>query len=257
MDGGGRIAADLECLGCGYNLRTLPADGLCTECAHPVRETLDVQVTPVGAYSLETIARCVGFCALVLIAAPIPLVGPAVAFIGVPAWLGFAIVDLGVFHSRLDRPLRRLAALTALLAGAAGAAQVAMGVLLNAARPLAPAGAPLVPTAVAAVLLPLAFVAMACLLAIRQTCVCAAQVPLFAVVRRGRWVVGMVATAAAVALIGGVLSALTPGAAAWLDAAIFSAAALVLLAAGLAAVIFFWWARGQFAARARSVREAD
>ncbi len=32
-----RVADDLECMQCGYNLRTLPVDGLCPECAAPVR----------------------------------------------------------------------------------------------------------------------------------------------------------------------------------------------------------------------------
>lgn len=36
LDDAGRIAVDLPCLNCGYNLRTLAADGLCPECGTPV-----------------------------------------------------------------------------------------------------------------------------------------------------------------------------------------------------------------------------
>jgi hypothetical protein len=36
----GRIAIDLPCLGCGYNQRTLRADGRCPECGHEVAATV-------------------------------------------------------------------------------------------------------------------------------------------------------------------------------------------------------------------------
>jgi hypothetical protein len=39
LDGSGRIAADLACINCAYNLRTLPVGGNCPECGHPVAET--------------------------------------------------------------------------------------------------------------------------------------------------------------------------------------------------------------------------
>lgn len=36
-----RICVDASCLNCGYNLRSLEADALGTECAHPVRVSID------------------------------------------------------------------------------------------------------------------------------------------------------------------------------------------------------------------------
>lgn len=40
LDAAGRVAGDLPCDQCGYNLRTLLPDGRCPECGHPVAETL-------------------------------------------------------------------------------------------------------------------------------------------------------------------------------------------------------------------------
>ncbi len=43
LDADGRVCADTPCLNCGYNLRTLSVEGLCPECAHPVRLSLSGQ----------------------------------------------------------------------------------------------------------------------------------------------------------------------------------------------------------------------
>jgi hypothetical protein len=40
LDAEGRVADDVPCAHCGYNVRTLPADGVCPECAHPVAWSL-------------------------------------------------------------------------------------------------------------------------------------------------------------------------------------------------------------------------
>jgi hypothetical protein len=40
LDADGRVGADRNCVTCGYNLRTLPADGVCPECATPVMYSL-------------------------------------------------------------------------------------------------------------------------------------------------------------------------------------------------------------------------
>lgn len=40
LDAAGRVAVNAPCVHCGYNLRTLLADGLCPECAQPVRRSL-------------------------------------------------------------------------------------------------------------------------------------------------------------------------------------------------------------------------
>ncbi len=40
LDADGRVCVNAPCLNCGYNLRTLSVEGLCPECAHPVRLSL-------------------------------------------------------------------------------------------------------------------------------------------------------------------------------------------------------------------------
>src|SRR5438128_2549555 len=40
VDAEGRVCVDAVCLGCGYNLRSLPEDAVCPECAQPVRRSL-------------------------------------------------------------------------------------------------------------------------------------------------------------------------------------------------------------------------
>jgi MFS family permease len=40
LDSDGRVQMDLACVRCGYNLRTLAADGLCPECALPVARSI-------------------------------------------------------------------------------------------------------------------------------------------------------------------------------------------------------------------------
>ena len=37
------VIADLSCIGCGYNLRTLPLNGLCPECGRQVSESIRIQ----------------------------------------------------------------------------------------------------------------------------------------------------------------------------------------------------------------------
>lgn len=36
----GTVGIDLPCFTCGYNLRSLAIDGVCTECGKPVQHTL-------------------------------------------------------------------------------------------------------------------------------------------------------------------------------------------------------------------------
>jgi len=43
LDADGRVCVNAPCLNCGYNLRTLSVEGLCPECAHPVRLSLSGQ----------------------------------------------------------------------------------------------------------------------------------------------------------------------------------------------------------------------
>lgn len=42
VDAEQRLATDVPCIGCGYNLRSLPADGLCPECGRPVPPSLEL-----------------------------------------------------------------------------------------------------------------------------------------------------------------------------------------------------------------------
>lgn len=68
LDDHDRVAVDLPCLHCGYNLRTLASEGRCPECGHPVMESLRarylwqsppswVENIATGAW---TLAICVG-----------------------------------------------------------------------------------------------------------------------------------------------------------------------------------------------------
>lgn len=41
LDAAGRVAVDLSCVACGYNLRTLLAEGRCPECTQPVASAID------------------------------------------------------------------------------------------------------------------------------------------------------------------------------------------------------------------------
>ena len=43
LDADGHVCVNAPCLNCGYNLRTLSVEGLCPECAHPVRLSLSGQ----------------------------------------------------------------------------------------------------------------------------------------------------------------------------------------------------------------------
>jgi hypothetical protein len=46
LDEAGRVAVDLPCLGCGYNLRTMLPEGLCPECGTDVGRTLRGNLLP-------------------------------------------------------------------------------------------------------------------------------------------------------------------------------------------------------------------
>ena len=42
------LETDAPCGECGYNLRGLPADSICPECAHPIADSLKVDLYPLG-----------------------------------------------------------------------------------------------------------------------------------------------------------------------------------------------------------------
>ncbi|HYE20153.1 MAG TPA: hypothetical protein VEA69_17025, partial [Tepidisphaeraceae bacterium] len=49
------IDRDLACVGCGYNLRTMPVTGRCPECARAVADSVPRGVTPWHDRSLGTL----------------------------------------------------------------------------------------------------------------------------------------------------------------------------------------------------------
>src|SRR5438876_719044 len=58
VDADGRVCVDAVCLGCGYNLRTLPEDAVCPECAQPVRRSLvGEQLTFAAPHWVRRLAR--------------------------------------------------------------------------------------------------------------------------------------------------------------------------------------------------------
>lgn len=80
----GRIACDLPCLVCGYNLRTLVAEGVCTECGQPVGKTLDLRYLRFTSVSwLWQVSRGMrlvawGFLVYVVGAVILPVVGAVI-----------------------------------------------------------------------------------------------------------------------------------------------------------------------------------
>lgn len=72
LDGSGRIALDILCAQCEYNLRGLLASDRCPECAHPCEQSLDPNMLrfsrPAVVYRL-TWAGALAFCSIVLVAA--------------------------------------------------------------------------------------------------------------------------------------------------------------------------------------------
>lgn len=76
----GRVAADLPCVVCGYNVRTQPGDGICPECATPIVKSLQRGLLRFASPPwVRTLARG---ARLILIALGIGFIlGPLVQFI--------------------------------------------------------------------------------------------------------------------------------------------------------------------------------
>jgi len=107
------VESDLPCIGCDYNLRTRPRDGVCPECGLPVRETLALAgVAGHAAPWAVDLARAIG---LLLAAALIGIVaaaisGPFALRVGlvVVAWT-LALGAAWVVSRRPSRPAGRAA----------------------------------------------------------------------------------------------------------------------------------------------------
>lgn len=82
LDADGRVAIDAPCINCGYNLRTLAADAVCPECAHPVQ--LSIRGNFLCFSPTPWVRRLARGVMLVLIA-----VGAAIA--GVIAWIASSV----------------------------------------------------------------------------------------------------------------------------------------------------------------------
>jgi hypothetical protein len=57
------VAADMPCVGCGYNLRMQPANGRCPECAKPVADTMAVTITRWGPAEIRKLGRSLAWMA--------------------------------------------------------------------------------------------------------------------------------------------------------------------------------------------------
>jgi hypothetical protein len=76
-----RVADDLPCIGCGYNLRSALANGQCPECGRPVGDSLYVLARPdVVGGSLKTIA-----CTYLAVFALLLMLSPGTAWPGIVA----------------------------------------------------------------------------------------------------------------------------------------------------------------------------
>ena len=73
-----RVATDLPCLSCGYNLRTLRSDGRCPECGADVADTVAVRLSLMSARDwTRTLGRGLNLLAIWLVAAAVSAVGLA------------------------------------------------------------------------------------------------------------------------------------------------------------------------------------
>src|SRR6266850_463492 len=86
-----RVADDLPCAGCGYNLRSALANGKCPECGKAVGDSLFVLTKPeIVGQSLRTIGNTyLGIFVLLLAFLPIGANWPAIVVFGV---LGFLAI---------------------------------------------------------------------------------------------------------------------------------------------------------------------
>ena len=92
------VTADLACVGCGYNLRSLRRAGDCPECGKPVAETIKARAGLFG--DAKWIGRIATGCDLLLF---MPLLVPVAAFLSVmfaglldptPSAVGLILVDV-------------------------------------------------------------------------------------------------------------------------------------------------------------------
>lgn len=60
LDPQGRLAAEVPCIGCAYNLRLQPADGLCPECGHAVAPSMERWLNPLPGLKRARVGAVVG-----------------------------------------------------------------------------------------------------------------------------------------------------------------------------------------------------
>ena len=77
LDDHDRVAGDLPCVHCGYNLRTLASEGRCPECGHSVMESLRArylwQSPPSWVENITTAARVLTICIGLLLGLIVPI----------------------------------------------------------------------------------------------------------------------------------------------------------------------------------------
>ncbi len=89
LDSAGRVAVDVACVGCGYNLRMQPDAGVCPECARPIADSIRGYYLPfcnaqwvkrmAGGATLASIALIAGAVAIILFYLVLILIGSAMS----------------------------------------------------------------------------------------------------------------------------------------------------------------------------------
>jgi len=80
LDADGRVITDAICVQCGYNLRTLSADALCPECAHPVAHSIHGHIIQFASPAwVRGLAR--GLLLILIAAGSLMIAVPLISFI--------------------------------------------------------------------------------------------------------------------------------------------------------------------------------
>jgi hypothetical protein len=108
IDPAGRVVGDLPCIGCGYNLNTLPEAGRCPECGQPVQRSTShhLRPSPVWLKSMsEGVSLLIAGTAVTAIGGAVLVLGSVLLGAGLWPFPVFALLALGAVTAvRLTAP---------------------------------------------------------------------------------------------------------------------------------------------------------